>query len=169
MAAYLVLATFKLTTDMPSQFVDEIEAREPGWVDKALEMGSAYIDSRLAKRYGNAPPPSPLIFAAPYPVAVVRWLTDLVTMRCWRKRGVVATDEQIIDYRAAADAAMRELTEAANSDTGLFDLPLRADTSASGIAKGFPRSYSEQSPYVWYDVQADIGREEDSSGEGTFR
>jgi phage gp36-like protein len=125
-------------------------------------MASAYIDSRLAKRYA-AP------FEAPYPIAVTRWLTDLVTLRCWRKRGVVSTDEQMIDYRAAADAAMRELTEAANSNEGLFDLPLRADTDASGIVRAFPQSYSEQSPYVWYDIQADIGHDEDSAGEGTFR
>jgi phage gp36-like protein len=161
MTAYLAIADFKLTTDMPSAFVDEIEVSEPGWVDKALDMGSAYIDSRLAKRYA-AP------FEAPYPIAVIRWLTDLVTLRCWRKRGVVATDEQMIDYRAAADAAMRELTEAANSDTGLFDLPQRADVDTSGITRGFPRSYSEQSPYVWYDVQAEVGRDEDVAGEGTF-
>lgn len=162
MTAYLNLADFKLTTDMPSAFVDEIEVQEAGWVDKALDMGSAYIDSRLAKRY-DAP------FIAPFPIAVIRWLTDLVTLRCWRKRGVVATDEQMIDYRAAAETAQRELTEAANSDTGLFDLPLRANTDTSGINRGFPRSYSEQSPYVWYDIQADIGHDEDSAGEGTFR
>lgn len=164
MPAYLTLSDFKLATDMPASFVDELEARTPGWLDKRLELESAYIDSRLRKRY-----------LAPFsltdtPVAVQRWLTDFVTFRAWRKRGVHALDDQMVDYRSAAEKADAEIKEAADSDTGLFDLPLRPDDAkATAIKQGFTQSYSEASPYVWMTVQERIAREEDDAGEGSYR
>jgi hypothetical protein len=159
--AYLTLTEFRLATDMPATFVDEIEARTPGWFDQRLLLESANIDARLCKRY-DAP------FKLPYPIMVHRWLTDLVTMRAWLKRGVHSLDEQIAEYKKAADGADRDLLEAANSNTGLFDLPLRADTDASGVTRGFPRGYTEASPYVWADVQQVAGQSEDESGSGTL-
>ena len=154
--AYMTLAEFRDATLMPSSFVDELEAAEPGFVDTRLYLQSAKIDARLAKRY-DAP------FKQPYPAAVVEWLVSLVTYEAWLKRGIAATDEQAEQYKTDRDLARGDLEMAANSEIGLFDLPLRSDTDATGVSRGFPQSYSEQSPYRWTTVQARIGREEDKA------
>jgi hypothetical protein len=160
---YLTLAKFKTLTVMPGSFVDAIEITDPGWVDTQLLYWSAWLDSRLRKRY-LAP------FVLPYPLAVEGWLSRLVTVRCYLKRGVDPTDEQYADVKADDVDARKEITEAAESVTGLFDLPVRADLDASGISQGNPRSYSEQSPYSWTTVQGEAGRAEDRNGNGgTFR
>lgn len=161
MPPYLDIDGFRDLTTMPSAAVDELEIVAPGFLEKQLEAWSAWLDSRLSKRYA-AP------FSAPYPIAVRMWLARIVTPRAFQRRGVDATDEQYIDIRDDAKAAEAEVLEAANSETGLFDLPLRADTSASGISKGGPFVYSEQSPYVGFDEQRRTGRNEDRSGGGTY-
>jgi hypothetical protein len=61
----------------------------------------------------------------------------------------------------AKDDALAWLKEAADAKDGLIDLPLRADTTASGISRGGPLAYTETSPYAWTDVQAETGRSED--------
>jgi phage gp36-like protein len=155
--AYMTLVEFRAATLMPGSFVDELEAAEPGFIDKRLYLQSAKMDARLAKRY-DAP------FKQPYPVAIHEWLVSLVTYDAWLKRGIAATDQQAEEYKADRDSARNDLQNAADSELGLFDLPLRSDTDATGISRGFPQSYSEQSPYKWMTVQAQIGREEDSEG-----
>lgn len=152
--AYMTLAEFRAATLMPWSFVDEAEAAEPGFIDTRLYLQSAKIDARLAKRYA-AP------FKPPYPIAVLEWLVSLVTYEVWLKRGIAATDEQAAQYKTDRDLARGDLESAANSEVGLFDLPLRSDTDATGISRGFPQGYSEQSPYKWMNVQERIGREED--------
>ncbi len=160
MAAYLTVAAFKLLSVMPAEFVDAIEAVTPGWTAAQLELESARIDSRLRKRY-EVP------FGSPAPVEVQGWLANIVTLRAYMRRGFDPTDQQAVQYKADADTAIAEMKEAADSNEGLFDLPLRADSTASGIVKGGPRVYSETSPYVGFDVQAGIGRNEDNAGGGT--
>ena len=151
---YLSLAEFRLITLVPADFIDEIEARSPGWIDQRLLVGSAYLDTRLAKRY-DAP------FQPPYPLAAREWLAKLVAVECWLRRGVSATDEQFVEFKAQAETTLVEIKEAADSESGLFQLPTRADTNADGVTRGFPRAYSEQSPYVWATHQGRAGREED--------
>jgi hypothetical protein len=145
--SFLDLVGFKARTIMPAADVDAIEASEPGWILQQLADGSAAMITRLSKRYGP--------FVLPYPVAVLRWLTILVTVRCYYKRGVNPSDEQFELVKAEADEAKAELKEAADSDIGLFELPLRQDTTADGIAKGGPFGYSEAGPYDWIDRQAE--------------
>lgn len=154
--AYMTLAEFRLSTLMPRTFIDELEAAEPGFIDRRLYLQSAKIDARLAKRY-DAP------FQAPYPVAVLEWLVSLVTYEAWLKRGIAATDEQAEQYKNDRDLARGDLEMAANSEIGLFDLPVRADKDNSGVTRGFPRVYSEQSPYVWATKQRRVGRQEDEA------
>lgn len=161
MPAYLTLATFTDLTVMPSEFVGSIELVSPGWVDGQLAYWSSQIDARLAKRYA-------VPFANPCPVAVTGWLSRIVTVRCWLKRGVDPNDLQFTEIKADADAAWAEIKEAADSQLGLFDLPLRADTTASGISRGGPRSYAEQSPYVGFDRQGSTGRTEDANRGGSY-
>lgn len=158
---YLTLSEFKALSVAPSSLLDEIETASPGWIGTQLEYWSAQIDSRLRKRYA-AP------FVAPYPLSVQGWLARLVTVRCYLKRGTDPSDMQYADIKADADAAVSEIKEAADSVTGLFDLPLREDTTKTGVSKGGPFGYSEQSPYVWTDQQASIARGEDGNGGGTY-
>lgn len=158
--SYLDLDGFKELSTIPPEFVDEVEARQPGFVLRHLEANSALIDARLRKRYA-AP------FAHPYPIAVELWLARVTTIPVWMRRGVDPNDEQFVEAKEDATAAWAEIKEAADSNEGLYDLPLRADTSASGISRGGPWGYSEQSPYVWADEQAAIGRCEDAHGRGT--
>ncbi len=158
---YLDLTSFKALTIMPADHADAIQLVAPGWIDSQLVYWSGWIDSRLRKRYA-AP------FESPYPEAVTGWLARLVTVRAYLKRGVDPNDPQFEEIRADAERAMTEIKEAADGDVGLFDLPLRADTTAAGISKGGPLGYSEASPYVWTDEQAATGRAEDSRRGGTF-
>jgi hypothetical protein len=163
MPAYLTKDQFRLLTTMPGSYVDEIEAAAPGYVDARLTVWSAQIDGRLAKRYGTP-------FTLPAPVIVQEWLTCIVTVDVWLRRGVSGTDQQYTTYSDQRTQALTEIKEAADSDTGLYDLPLLASgVGGSAISLGGPRSYSEASPYVWADQQACIGRTEDDTGEGTIR
>lgn len=146
MAAYLDLATFKLLSIMPASYADEIEALEAGWIETQLNYWSRWIDSRLRKRYA-------VPFEAPVSEVVTGWLTRIVTLKCYQKRGVDPTDAQFADVKDDAEHAQQEIKEAAESRDGLFDLPLRADDPSSAITKGAPLGYSEVSPYTWGDVQ----------------
>lgn len=158
---YLTLDEFKTRSTMPSENVDRIETASAGFTLAQIESVSRLdIDSRLRKRYA-AP------FSDPYPEAVKTWCARIVTMLCWERLGYDPTDESMDRAVKAHDAAKAEIKEAADSTDGLFDLPLRADTTATGISKGGPLGYSEQSPYVWFDVQVDAARDEDSNRRGT--
>lgn len=160
MSSYLTVARLKLLSTIPSEFVDEAEARQPGFVDAQLELYSAWIDSQLRKRY-LAP------FESPVPTAVEGWLARLVTVRVWSKRGVDPTDEQFSEVKQDDKDARAEIALAADAEKGLFDLPLRSNTIDNGIRKGFPRGYSEQSPYAWTTQQAQRGMQEDDAGGGS--
>lgn len=160
--AYLTANEFELQTIAPATLLEEIEALTPGWLGAQLETWSRWIDARLAKRYATP-------FASPYPETVRGWLVRLVTLRVYLKRGVDPNDQQIDEIRADRDAAMAEITEAANALDGLFELPLREEQpERPGIAKGAPFVASEQSPYVGFSVQARTGREEDANGSGFY-
>lgn len=159
--AYLVLATYRSRAGIPGAWIDAIEVGTPGWVDTLLEDLSAAIDARLAKRYA-------VPFAAPPPRAVLRWIAALADVRVLLKRGIDQTDRQYEDIARLADTAEKELAEAADGNTGLFDLPKRADTDASGISRGGPLGYSEASPYVGFDEQGARGRAEDRNGRGSY-
>lgn len=160
--AYLDLAGFKGLSLMPGEFIDDLEAAQPGWVANQLLSWSAHIDAKLRKRYA-AP------FLLPYPIAVQGWLARIVTLRVAMRRGVSPNDEQFLDYKADAETAKAEVDAAGESVETGYDLPLREDTTATGIAKGGTRGYSEASPYVWANRQACDGRNEDENGSGTFR
>ncbi len=160
MPAYLTVLEFTPLSLMPDEDIDALELRYSAFLSAQLASRSAWIDSRLRKRYA-------VPFAAPYPDAVVGWLAALVTVRAYLKRGVNPNDEQWLLIKADADTAVAEIKEAADSETGLFDLPLRQDTTASGISKGAPMGYSEASPFVFTDRQVTTGRDEDRNGMGT--
>jgi hypothetical protein len=148
---------------MASADVDALEIIEPGWILQQISDASAEIDARLAKRYAV-----PFSNSSP-PLAILRWLTAIVTPLCYFKRGVNPSDAQFAQILKAAERAEAAIKEAADSNTGLYELPLRADSAAGGITRGFPRGYSEASPYVGFTIQRAAAWEEDSSGVGTSR
>lgn len=144
--AYLDVTTYKARTLAPASYVDEVDAQEAGWTLAQLTLWSSWLDSRLRKRYA-AP------FGSPVPEAVLVWLTDIVTERLYLKRGIDAADAQVARITELADKAREEVREAADAKDGLFDLPLKEDTTATGITKGAPLGYAEASPYTWSPLQ----------------
>ena len=162
---YLDYDGFRALTTLPDQFVCEVEDVAPGWVEGQLEYWARWIDSRLRKRY--ATPFAAFNATPPTPPAVQGWLSRIVTVRVWIKRGVDPNDLQFGMINDDAIAAMAEVQEAADSVEGKFDLPLRTDQDGSAINRGNPRSYSEASPYVWTDVQSSTGSNEDDAGSGS--
>jgi len=159
--ASLTLSDFLLRTTAPRSVVEDVETLEPGWVETRIAAHEGWIHSRLAKRYA-------VPFAAPVPELVLKWIVSLVTRDVWLRRGRDPLDEGSQAYEADAAEAKQEVLEAANSEGGLFDLPLRQNTSQSGIAFGGTRAYVEASPYVAFDQQRDQGREEDFSRGGSY-
>ena len=161
MSQYLTLTEFRSRSLMPSSDIDRLEDQEPGWIDQLLADWSDWIDARLRKRYA-AP------FDPEVPVAVRRWLARLCTPRCYLKLGINPLDQQSETIQEDYNDARAEIKEAADSEEGLFDLPLKEEAdAASGIVKGGPYAYSEQSPYVWADRQVQTGRSEDQNRTGT--
>lgn len=157
---YLDLFGLKALALLPAETLDEIDAANPGWFDATLAERSRWIDGRLSKRYACP-------FATPVPEIVQGWLARIVMFRATFLRGFKPTDESALQLKADHDAALEEIKEAANAVDGLFDLPLRQDTTASGISKGGPLAYSERSPYVGRDVRGRAGRDDDARGSGS--
>jgi len=150
---YLTVSEFKSLTIAPAAYVDAIEAAEAGWTLAQLNSLSGWIDGRLRKRYA-AP------FTAPVPETVRQWLAALVTHVVYLKRGVDPTDREMGNVVAWRDEARAEIKEAADSKDGLFDLPLRADTTTTGIVKGAPLGYAEASPYTWSKLQREAAEDD---------
>ena len=160
--AYLTLAEFKLRTAAPGQAVDDIEAVQSGWCSAQIVMVGAWVDARLAKRYA-------VPFASPVPEIVLQWVADIVTDRLLQRRGRDPMDADMASVKEAAERARAEIAEAANSENGLFELPLRQDLANSrAVVYGGTRVYSEASPYVGYTLQGVRAREEDANGGGTY-
>lgn len=159
MSQYLTREEFELRTVAPPELVAWCEARKPGWVLAQIQGASGWLDSRLRKRY-HCP------FDAP-PEVIKGWVTELVTRRAYLFRGVDPTDEQAAEVFKDSTRAQAEVLEAADGKDAHFDLPLRTNSQTSAIRKGGTFCYSEASPYVGFDQQGDIGRDEDRSRYGT--
>lgn len=142
---------------MPFVEVDAIEADTPGWINGRIAVAESWIGSKLRKRY-NVP------FIAPVPEVFFGWVVAMVTPEAYRRRGWDPSEAQSAQIEQDRKDARDQVQEAADSQEGLWDLPLRQDTSASGITKGGPLGYSETSPYAWTDRQIEAGIGEDSNG-----
>lgn len=143
---YLDVATFRARSLMPSEDVDDLEERSPGFVAARIAYHEGRINARLAKRYA-------VPFGAPVPEIVLGWLTDLVQLDCYLRRGFNPTSQQDGLIESSAQRAHDDIKEAADSATGLYDLPTRQDVADTAIARGGPFAYSEASPYEWTDRQ----------------
>lgn len=158
--SYLDLDEYKKYSVLPAVDLDDVEVVQAGWIDRKLRAISYAVDARLRKRYS-------VPFTDPYPDAVCDWVARIMDPLTLKKRGVDATDEQFVSIEEDARAAREEIREAADAEEGLFDLPTLDTADGSAISKGGPLGYSEASPYVGMDVQAELGREEDIDGEGS--
>lgn len=153
------LATFRGLSTMPRADVDRFEADNPGWLAARSAVIQAGIEARLSKRYampfkaGEAPP------------LVVRWIVDMLTLDAYVRRGYNPSLAELAPMQEQAKRALDEVLEAANSETGLFDLPLAAGGSA--VVSGGPMGYSETSPYVHTDIERQIAGNEDTWGHGS--
>lgn len=146
MAAYLTPLQWRTRTVMPSGDCDALDIGEPGFIESSISMHQNLINDQLRKRY-DVP------FAEPNET-VLGWLTALVTLHAYEKRGFNPSSEQDQRIIARAEKAEAQIKEAADSVTGLFDLPLKAsETASSGVTQGGPFGYSEASPYDWTDRQ----------------
>lgn len=104
--------------------------------------------------------------APPVPAAILKWLTALVTVDVWDKRGADPSDPEMVRAQGRKDQAIAEIKEAADSKDGLFDLPVSEDQDTA-VTTGAPLGYSEQSPWVWTDIQANNGTQQDRTGSGS--
>jgi hypothetical protein len=145
---------------LPPLFVDVRPTNN--FVTQSLEQNQAHIESRLRKRYD-------IPFSSPFPEAACRWLTKITTLTCYEKRGFNPGSEQDREgIIGAAATAETQITEAADAKEGLFELPLREEEpDVSGVTKGFPLGYSEQSPYVGFDRQLAAASNEDGTRTGS--
>ena len=108
-------------------------------------------------------------YSAPTPVpeAVLGWITTLVSLATLRKHRVPSNDPIVELMVEECKTALAEVAQAANSNDGLFDLPMN-DGTDSGVKTGGPLFYSENSPYVGADLQEQYGRCEDGTGRGSY-
>lgn len=142
MGAYLTTVELRVRTIMPAADFDSLE---PAFIASRLSIRSSEIDARLRKRYA-AP------FGTPFPEVVQGWLVDIVTPDLYFRRGWDPASEQGTAILELAAAARESMKEAADSQNGLYDLPLLG-TADTAISKGGPLGYSEASPYTWTDAQ----------------
>jgi hypothetical protein len=140
------IGEFKARTVMPDADVDAVQASHAGFIALRLASTEARMNSLLTKRYA-------VPFAAPVPEVFNDWLVLIVTPEVYDARGWNPSDLQSQRIIEKAAQAWAEIERAANSDTGLFELPLRQNSDASGVVKGGPFSSSEASPYDWTDRQ----------------
>lgn len=154
----LAARTIAPTSLVQGDFIDPTGAfssepyisRRNAWrtfVDSTLIIETSRINTRLRKRYAVP------FEAATCPEIVRGWLVAAVTPLLYKRRGVDQSDAQFQSLLDAAEAALAEQKEAADSNEGLLDLPIRQDTTETGISLGGPLGYSEPSPYDWLDVQ----------------
>ncbi len=136
---------------MPDEDVDRLESLYSGFIDAQIALAQGWCEARLRKRYA-------IPFVAPIPEIFLGWVVALVTLAAYQRRGWNPSSAENELIRSAATDARLEVKEAADSKDGLYDLPLRQDSTESGVSKGTPLGYSEADPYSWMDVQRDTVR-----------
>lgn len=163
MARYLDVAGFRARTIMPGEDVDELELRAAGWLQTRIDDVGDEFDDQLRKRYdvpfGVAGTPRTSV-----PRTIIRWLVAIVTRDAYLKRGFnPASQQDEAGIFGTAARAEEQVALAANAETGLYELPLRADDVANAVTRGGPQADAQQSPYTWATLQRDDARDEDRS------
>lgn len=94
--------------------------------------------------------------ATPVPEKILWWMQTLITSVMYKARGRNTADPYQEDLERDVTLALAELSEAANEDTGLLDIPANED-AGSAISTGGPLAFSDASPYAWTDRQLEHG------------
>lgn len=158
MSDYIDIAELKMLGSMPAEDVDDVEARYPGITAATITAVSGMFDARLRKRYA-------VPFEAPYPQPLKMAVSGWVAYRLWLKRGFNPSAEHNGSIELDYTEAKEWLSEAANSETGLIELPKKEEPLGPGaVSAGGPLGYSEASPYAWTTLQRGTGQSEDSNG-----
>jgi hypothetical protein len=149
MSCYVNISDVKDLGTLPEEDIDELERRFPGLTIRVATKISGQFDDRLRKRYATP-------FQQPYPDSLIDNVARVVAYRLILKRGFNPSSEQDQLVVKEKDEALDWLKEAADSEKGLIELPLRQESppGESAINKGGPFGYSESNPYIWMDVQA---------------
>jgi hypothetical protein len=158
---YVPLPTFRSLSVIPGVDVDGIESENPGYIEARSGIHQDWLEAVLAKRYA-------IPFTDPVPGIVKGWIVALVTPEVYGRRGFNPSLAELQPMLDASTRAVAEVKEAANSQTGMFELPLREGGDIAGsVTKGGPQFYSETSPYVSMTIERCNASREDSSGRGT--
>lgn len=143
---YLTPQEFVDRSPMPADDVRQLNDLAPAFLEALLREVSSRIDARLRKRYA-------VPFKSPVPEIVKGWVLRIATPRAYIRLGVNPSDMQFESLRVDADEAWKEIAEAADAQNGLYDLPLLAGSSSSGISTPATFGYSEATPYGFLDSQ----------------
>jgi hypothetical protein len=106
----------------------------------------------------------------PVPRVVLGWVVDMTTWDTYDRRGVGGSgDPKVARAEKKYDEAKTECKEAADADTGLFDIPTSEDAD-SAQTTGDPLHSTQHSPYTSAQVERALGRREDAvfAGEAPF-
>lgn len=154
MPSPLALVAYRSTTTIPGSLVDRC-ATSGKSVQTWLDIHWSHIKARLVKRYAVEND----FQAGDVPEKIIEWLVILTDIDVWKCVGGVPEGRE--DGWADADRKRveDELKEAANADTGLFELPLKASDAlgASAVNKGGPHVVSFATGFDYFDALA-IGR-----------
>lgn len=136
-------------TDYCSLQPDRLLAAGQSFVEKQCAIFESKLHDQLRNRY-DVP------FLQPNDTAK-GWIAVQVAFEVLRRTGVDPTDVMYGEYRDAAKLARDEITAAANSDTGLFELPLLVTKTPA--VRGF-RGLSDADPGAWKRRQGERARQE---------
>jgi hypothetical protein len=151
---FKTLDDVKTWCDVTPAVVDDIERLKSGRCLTRASGCQGEIDGRLRKRAANLSQ-YPVPFIDPVPPKVLEWMGALLTPILHRIGGIQSSDQQQQDIKAARDKALEEIKEAADAVTGLYDLPLTADSQETMIVEPATLAYSEQSPFTGKHLQYD--------------
>lgn len=156
---YVSFAELKEGSEFDPAEWDELNSRRPATVTHWLRQTQAHIDDPLRLRYavpfGVTPPsltPDPTIV----PFTAKLWqiaLMDAMFLRARRTPGAEAVADADINRRE--ESVLGAIAAAADQDRPSHpELPLRSDTTPSGVVKGGPLMASYTTAYEFFDAQA---------------
>jgi hypothetical protein len=156
---YNTFAELKEGSEFDPAEWDELNARRSATVTAWLGLTQALIDDPLRLRYAvpfGATPPSLVPDPSLAPKTVKAWqivLMDAKFLRHRRTPGAEAPADS--DLSAEAKAVLESIAAAADQDRPAHpELPLRSNTSSSGVSKGGPMMVGYATLYGFFDGQA---------------
>lgn len=141
---YLVYEQLADYCELPIEYLAEAG---PDFCTAQIAIAESRVNDQLSKRY-----------AVPFALAndtVKGWIASMVALKILTRRGIDPTDILWKTIQDAATIANDEIKQAAQSDTGRFDLP-KANAARKPVIVGS----SDHDPHAWIRRQAIKTREE---------